>query len=171
MGLKIIVAVAMNNVIGNKNSLPFHLADDMKHFKEKTVGYPVVCGSTTYFSLPAKVRPLPDRENIVLTRDPSKLKGERVTIVTDFTEVIERGLREELWVIGGAEIYELALPIAVELHLTRVQVILLGDALFPKWDSADWSLTSQERVAADEKNQYNFSWEVWARRNTGPASK
>ena len=169
--LKIIAAVTIKRVIGQENGLPFRLADDMKRFKEKTVGHPVVCGSTTYLSLPAKFRPLPDRENIVLTRDPSKLKGERVTVVSDFAEIINRSHKEDLWIIGGATIYTLALPVTKELHLTRVQAIIPGDSLFPKWDSADWSLTSQEMVSADEKNQYSFSWEVWRCRNTGPASK
>lgn len=169
--LKIIVAATLNDVIGQKNGLPFRLADDMKLFKEKTVGHPVVSGSTTYFSIPAKSRPLRDRENIVLTRDPAKLKDEKVTIMTDLTEVLERGRQENLWVIGGAEIYRQMLPVAEELHLTRVQAIVPGDVLFPKWDSSEWTLVSQESVVGDgEKNQYNFSWEVWRRQIVRPAS-
>ncbi len=164
MALKIIVAATMDNVIGQKNGLPFKLADDMKRFKEKTVGHPVVCGSTTYFSLPVKFRPLPDRENIVLTHNPSKLSGERVTVVTDFGKVLERAKTEDIWAIGGAEVYRQALLFAQEIHLTRVQAIVPGDVYFPAWDSSEWSLVSQERRSVDDKNEYSFTWEMWKRR-------
>ena len=163
MALKIIVAATMNNVIGQDNGLPFALADDLKRFKEKTVGYPVVCGYNTYLSIPAKFRPLPGRENIVLTSNPRKLEGEKITIATDFNQILARAEKEDLWVIGGARVYAQALPKAHELHLTRVQAILPGQVFFPPWDSAAWTLTSQESIQAGESNQYNFTWEMWRR--------
>jgi len=163
MALKIIVAATLDNVIGLKNSLPFRLADDMKRFKEKTVGRAIVCGRTTYFSLPARFRPLPDRENIVLTHDPTELDGEMVTVVTDFKKVLERARSEEIWIVGGAEVYRQALPFVQEIHLTRVQAIVPGDAYFHGLDSAEWSLVDQERRAADDRNRYNFTWETWRR--------
>jgi dihydrofolate reductase len=167
MALKIIVAVAENKVIGQKNGLPFRLAADMKRFKEKTVGHPVISGSTTYFSLPEKFRPLPDRENIVLTRNPEKLMAEKVTVSSGFAQIVERSAREDLWVIGGAEVYRQALPLAQELHITRVLAKVEGDVLFPEWDKAEWMLISSEQHSQDEKNEYPFVWEVYRRKQAG----
>jgi dihydrofolate reductase len=163
MALKVIAAVAMNGVIGQKGALPFRLSDDMQLFKKKTLGHPVVSGSTTYFSIPTKFRPLRGRENIVLTRHPDKLIGEMVTIYTDFADIAERAKRQDLWIIGGAEVYRQALPLAQELHLTRVQAVIPGDALFPEWDPGEWQLVSQEQMGAGEKNEYGFFWEIWKR--------
>lgn len=167
MALKIIVAVAKNGVIGQKNGLPFELSADMDRFKKKTKGGVVVMGSTTYFSLPEKFRPLPERKNIVLTRDPSKLHGQRVTVVTDFNEVIVLGKERDIWVMGGAEVYRQALPLAQELHITQVLAEVEGDVLFPKLDKTEWMLISSEQHSQDEKNEHPFVWEVYRRKQAG----
>lgn len=162
--LNIIAAVADNGVIGQKNGLPFRLKDDLKRFKEKTSGHPVVSGKTTYFSLPAKFRPLPGRENIVLTHHPETIEKERVTIATDFETVANRGKSEEIWIMGGAEVYRQALPFAQEMHLTRVHASVEGDVHFPEWDPEEWNLVSSERHEADEDNEFPFTWEKYVRR-------
>jgi dihydrofolate reductase len=169
--LKIIAAVAENGVIGAADKLPWkRLSDDMDWFKHQTGHRPVVMGRKTFWSLPERYRPLPNRENIVLTRHPEQLAGQQVTILGDFEAVLQRARLEDLFVMGGAEIYELALPYAHELYITRVHAFLTGDAFFPEWRQGGWSLTFCERRASDDRNQYNFTWQIW-KRALPPASK
>lgn len=161
MSLKVIAAVAENGVIGSAGAIPWKLADDMKWFKAQTGNRPVVMGSKTYWSLPARFRPLPMRENIVLTRNPEKLSSEQVTLTTDFNQVVERAKHEDIFVIGGAEIYSLALPYASELYLTRVHAKPEGDTHFPLWGVEDAQLTFSEHHSRDEKNDHDFTFEIW----------
>lgn len=165
MALKIIAAMTMNRVIGKDGDLPFDLPDDRVRFRNITTGKPVVIGRKTFRSLPDRFRPLLQRENIVLTRDRYNAISDHanVTFEHDFDTIIARGNREDLWVIGGAEIYALALPNVDEMFLTRVQAVVRGDVFFPPWDSSQWSLISQEFVPANNKNKYSFTWEVWRR--------
>jgi dihydrofolate reductase len=162
--LKLIAAISTNRVIGKENSLPFRLKDDLKWFKEQTGKEAVLSGTATYFSIPARFRPLPGRENIVLTRHPNRLDGEGVTIVTDFAVVIERCKTENVWVIGGGEVYTLALPHVSEMYLTRVHADVRGDTKFPEWNSDEWNLISSESHGPDERNEYPFTWEIYQRK-------
>ncbi len=150
--LKIIAAVTTNGVIGKNKNLPFHLQDDLRRFKQVTVNFPVVSGRVTYFTIPKKYRPLPDRENIVLTRSPGSLASEKVTVITDFRIIVDRGNDEDIFVIGGAEVYSLALPYTKEMYITRIHAEIEGDTFFPVWDRNAWELISSEDHAADEKN-------------------
>jgi dihydrofolate reductase len=163
MAIKIIAAVAVNGVIGKDGRLPWRLPDDLRWFKGKTGRNPVVMGRKTYWSLPDRFRPLPDRENIILTRQAG-CSEERITVVGRFEEVLERAMNEDIFVIGGGEIYALALPHASEMNLTRVQAIVTGETFFPAWDWDKWKLKFQESVPADGRNRYSFMWEVWKRR-------
>jgi dihydrofolate reductase len=127
----------------------------------------VLAGSNTYLSLPAQVRPLPGRENIVLTRHPNRFNGEGVGVITSFDDIIERARFEDVWVIGGAEVYKTALahPHLLEMHLTRIHANVQGDTRFPEWNAEEWTLVSSIDHPADEKNEYPFTWEIYRRRH------
>lgn len=167
MTLSLIAAIADNNVIGRDGKLPWHLPDDLKHFHDLTVGHPVIMGRKTYESIPEKHRPLPDRTNIVLTRQDIEIPG--CVVVHSIEEAIDRamgyelpatsGLRlQEVFVIGGAEIYRQALPLARRMYLTRVHAQVEGDAFFPEVDWGEWEAVSREEHPADSRHVYSFTF-------------
>jgi len=164
--LKIIAAVAENGVIGRGNALPWRrLSADMAWFKEKTGSDPVFMGSKTYHSLPEKFRPLPGRENIVLTRQSHDWIDDRITLYDNIDTIIRRSKSEDIWVIGGAEVYSLMLPYADAMHLTRVHAELEGDTFFPDWDPSKWNLTNSINHGADDVNQYALTFETYWRKH------
>lgn len=160
--LKIIVAVATNGVIGRGDKLPFNLPADRRKFKDITLGHPVVMGSNTFRSLPKQFRPLPGRENIVLSRNPNA-QMDNVTHVLWWKEILHRAETEDMFVIGGSRVYELALDHSDELFITRVHAEVEGDTFFPELDMSDWKLLSSEEHAQDEENEFAFTWEVYER--------
>ncbi len=143
-----VVAMDDARIIGRKGSLPWHLPEDLAHFKSLTLGGVVVMGRKTWDSLPAKFKPLPGRVNIVVTRNPEALSvPQGVHLVTSVAAALEmgRGFTEAqrgVWVIGGAEIYRLSLPLIDEVHLTHVHGVHEGDAAFPPFES-DFELVSE----------------------------
>lgn len=138
--ISIIVAVAENGVIGDRNALPWHISEDLKHFKTVTSGHPVVMGRRTWESLG---RPLPGRTNVVLTRGEHRFEG--VLTVRSFAEAMALfPPEEELFVIGGAQIYAEAMPVADRLYLTRIGRAYEGDTRFPEWDVRAWRLVASE---------------------------
>lgn len=140
----IIAAVAKNGVIGKANALPWHLPEDMKHFKALTTGHAVIMGRKTWESLPPKSRPLPNRHNIVLTRNAA-YDAPGATVVTALDEAIKLGAGgTALFVIGGAELYAHMLPHAQRLELTEIDAAFEGDAHFPAWDRAQWREVKRE---------------------------
>ncbi|MEO0451044.1 MAG: dihydrofolate reductase [Pseudomonadota bacterium] len=159
--LCLIVARAENGVIGKDNDLPWRLSDDLKHFKATTKGCPVVMGRKTWESLPK--RPLPGRDNIVLSRD-GQYMAEGARVFTSIEAAIEtaRSLARmagmtEVFVTGGSAIYATALPFADRLYITEVATTIEGDAVFPEFDESDFDETSRCEVSANEKNQYDFT--------------
>ncbi|MFA5129680.1 MAG: dihydrofolate reductase [Patescibacteria group bacterium] len=142
----IIAALAQNHVIGSKNAIPWRISDDFKRFKSLTLGHPCIMGETTYKSLPEKARPLPGRENIVLTFDPD-FHPEGTTIFHDFNEAIAyvraKG-EEKAFITGGASIYALGLNVADTMELTRIHRDFDGDVRFPEFNPNDWDLVSSE---------------------------
>lgn len=167
-GLAIVAAVAENGVIGREGGMPFNLRDDLKRFKEITFGRVVVQGRQTLCSIIKRNhKPLPGRTNLVLTRDRKNLKVDGVTAVDDFGEVILMSKRQPVFVIGGAQIYNLAFPVANRLYLTRVHAAVEGDTFFskhPRWNPDEWDLESRENHPADERNELPFTWEVYTRK-------
>lgn len=162
------VAIADNGVIGHRGMLPWQgkLPADMKRFQEQTRGKAVVMGHGTFESIPKRFRPLPDRENLVLTKS-KVLLGLRdfepgYQMVT-WEEVVERSKNEDLFVIGGAEIYKLALPLAEELYVTLVHTNPEGDTFFPSWDKDEWGLVFSDFHPADDRNEYDFTFQVYKR--------
>jgi dihydrofolate reductase len=136
-GLTLIAAVAKNGVIGSNNALPWHLPEDMKHFKQLTIGNAVIMGRKTWESLPERFRPLPDRLNIVVTRNAA-YAAPGATVVHTLDEALKVGAGGTAYIIGGAELYAHALPLAQSLELTEIDAEFSGDAYFPDIDRTQW---------------------------------
>ena len=157
--ISIIVAVAKNGVIGDKNSLLWHITEDMRFFRQTTSGHPVIMGRKTYESLG---RPLPNRTNVVISRTIDQIEG--CTVVRSLEEAIKMfPSEEEVFIIGGAQIYALALAIADRFYLTRVECEYEGDTSFPAWDEQQWRLTSRQAFECGEKYPHPFAFETYER--------
>ncbi|MBT3809950.1 MAG: dihydrofolate reductase [Rhodospirillaceae bacterium] len=144
--ISLIVAVAENGVIGRDGDLPWRIPADLKFFKETTTGHPIVMGRKTHQSIG---RALPGRKNIVITRDPD-FAGEDIAVVGDLEAALAAaGDADEVMVIGGAQIYELALPRAHRIYLTEVHVAADGETRFPDLDRASWRETARVDHPAD----------------------
>lgn len=159
--LCLIVARARNGVIGKDNDLPWRLSDDLKHFKATTKGCPVIMGRKTWESLPR--RPLPGRDNIVLSRD-GQYEASGARVFTSIHAAIETGRalaaaagREEVFVTGGSAVYAEALPFADRLYLTEVDTTLDGDAFFPEFSERDFRESTRRDVEANDVNQHDFT--------------
>ena len=151
--LTLIAAVARNGVIGNDNALPWRLPEDLKRFKELTLGHPIIMGRKTWASLG---RPLPGRSNIVISRDPD-FSAPGATVVASLAAALAAcASAQEAFVIGGAEIYALALPAAQCLQLTEIDREFPGDTHFPDFDPSAWRETARERHRAEAGFDYAF---------------
>jgi len=160
--ISIVVAASTNNVIGVRGALPWRISDDLKRFKQLTMGKPVVMGRRTWESIG---RPLPGRQNIVLTRQADWV-AEGCNVVASPAEALSTaGDVDEIFVIGGSEIYALFLSKATRLYLTRVHVCLDGDAYFPDLDDQEWQLIGAESHDAGEKNQFAFEFRTYERKD------
>ena len=160
-----IAALSRNRVIGRDNDLPWKLPDDMKFFMETTRGHHVIMGRKYYDSIPKKFKPLPDRTNIVVTRQ-SDLEAPGCIVVNAVEKGIEiaRNNNEgETFIIGGAEIYKLSLPYATKMILTEIKADVEGDTYFPKFNSGEWKETSRQHHAKDERHMYAFDFVVYER--------
>ena len=156
--------MAENRVIGQGDGLPWHLPQDMRRFKRLTTGHQVVMGRKTFETLPA---PLPDRRNVVLTRDPSyRPAGVDVVHTLDAALHLVAGT-EEVFVVGGAEIYRLTLPVAHRIHLTVVHAAVPGDSRFPAFAMEEWRLVEDLRFTADEHHALAYSFRRYDRRTNG----
>ena len=153
--LAILAAVSANRVIGLNNALPWHLSADLKHFKQLTIGQIVVMGRRTFDSIG---KPLPDRTNVVLTRQrhfnwPGILSAGSIQEVLDHFSSDDR----QIFIIGGAEIYQQTLPFCQRLYLTEIQQDFAGDTFFPEYDRNDWREISREmHQTADSSMKYHF---------------
>lgn len=148
-----------NRLIGSNNQLPWHLPADLAHFKQITMGKPIVMGRKTYESIG---RPLPGRTNIVLSRSGFKAQG--IEVVSSICEAVAMAATaEELVVIGGGSIYEMVIDVVDQMHLTVVEGEFTGDAWFPVFDDEQWVISSEEKHLADEKNQYDYSYLTYDR--------
>ncbi|MEM0953488.1 MAG: dihydrofolate reductase [Pseudomonadota bacterium] len=161
MKVALVAAVADNGVIGRNNALPWRLSEDLKHFKRITMGKPVLMGRRTWESIG---RPLPGRSNIVITRQAGyAADGAKVVNSLEAAMTLAEGIAvidgaDEVMVIGGAEIYALALLSAERLYLTEVHAMVDGDAFFPAWDRAAWQEANRQSFAAGEGADYPYSF-------------
>lgn len=166
MIISAIIAIAKNNAIGKDNKLLWHLPADMKFFKDKTTGHCIITGRKNYESIPEKFRPLPDRTNIVITRQKDyQAPGAVVVNSIDEALIVARDKNEtEVFIIGGAEIYRQSLHITDKLYITWVNESFEADTFFPELDMNEWSLISEEIRPADEKNKYECRFCVYVKR-------
>ena len=157
-----IVAIDENGAIGRQGELLCHLPADMRHFKEVTMGNSIIMGRKTFESFPR--RPLPGRQNIVITRDP-KWAYPGVTVTHNLDEAIAAAPTDTVFIIGGAQIYELAMPRVEVLHLTRIHARWASaDVFFPKLDMSQWQEVSREHHVSDHRNAYEFDFITLKRR-------
>lgn len=158
--IALIVAAAENGVIGRDNKMPWHISSDLKYFKATTLHKPVIMGRKTFKSIG---KPLPERTNIVLTRDTNfaeegVIPAHTLEMALDLaTSMAQASRASEVMIIGGAEIYKLALPQADRLYLTRIHAEIKGDASFPEIDPDDWLEYSNDRHEAGEKDSHDYS--------------
>jgi dihydrofolate reductase len=172
MRISIIVAMAQNRVIGRRGTLPWRLSADLKRFKSLTMGHHLIMGRKTYESIG---RPLPGRTSIVISRGQETLarrasEGNAATQIENlmFTNSLESAMDiaasdPEVFVIGGAQIYELALPRADRLYVTHVEADVAGDTFFPAYDPAEWRLVEETAHAADTKNEFPHRFCIYDR--------
>ncbi|MFH1170479.1 MAG: dihydrofolate reductase [Candidatus Vogelbacteria bacterium] len=164
MSFSIIVAQARNGVIGEKNELPWRLSGDLKRFKALTLGHPVVMGRKTYESILARIgKPLLDRENIILTRQKD-FSAPGCLVINNLSEIEMKARDQEIFIIGGEEVYRLALPKTDKIYLTLIEAEVDGDAYFPKLEEMEWKLIREEKYPADEKNDYDSTFRIYERK-------
>jgi dihydrofolate reductase len=166
MIISLIVAASTNNAIGKDNKLLWHLPNDMKFFKNTTWGMPVIMGRKTFESFAGDA--LPGRFNFVVThnRDYRAHRG-KVQVCPSLPSAIQYAKEtdcKEAFVIGGAQIYKEAMPLADKIYMTRVDAVLEGDTFFPEIDVKDWGLNSELSFPADEKHAYAYSFQLWQRK-------
>jgi dihydrofolate reductase len=169
MILSAITAVSLNNVIGRDNALPWHLPADMRFFKATTLGHAVIMGRKTYESFK---KALPGRTNIVITRQedytlPDAFVVHSLQQAIKKAEEAEKPEKEEIFILGGAEVYRQSMPLLDRIYLTRVFAEVEGDAYFPSLDPDEWKMVGEEAHESDEKNRYAYSFQLWERRDKG----
>lgn len=163
MTIAMMVAMAENGVIGNNNKLPWHLPEDLKYFKQTTMGKPVIMGRKTFDSIG---RALPGRLNIVVSRNSQLNLPEGVLLAASVKEAIDLARQhkpeaQEIMVMGGEQIYRQAFPLADKLYLTKVHSDVQGDAYFTGFNENQWQQTSVQHFKSDDKNPYNYSFCVF----------
>jgi dihydrofolate reductase len=157
MSISIIVAVSQNNIIGKDNQLIWRLPDDLKRFKSLTLGHPIIMGRKTFDSIG---KPLPGRTSIVITRD-STFAPEGVWVAHSIDEAIQMAqnlTQDEVFIIGGGDIYKQTLPIAQKIFLTTVNLEVEGDTTFEITDLNNWEEVRNEHHTSDEKHAYSFNF-------------
>ncbi len=166
MTISLIAALTKNNVIGKNNDLPWHLPDDMKYFMQTTSAHYVVMGRKNYDSIPEKFRPLPNRTNIVVTRQIGFTAPKCLVVhsLADGIQLAKENNQQELFIIGGAEIYNLAIPVAHRLYLTEIQTEIDGDTYFPKFDKSGWTEFSRKHHPADERHHFAFDFVIYQKK-------
>jgi dihydrofolate reductase len=159
--ISIIVAVGKNNEIGKDNQLLWHLPNDLKYFKQITMGLPVIMGRKTYESIG---RPLPGRVNVIITRN-SSFQPDGCIVVDSIQNAMKATMpANDIMIIGGAEIYTQTLPIADRIYVTEVDAELEADKFFPSIDDSYWEEISRKHNSKDEKNEFNHDFVVYKRK-------
>ncbi|SFI01254.1 MULTISPECIES: dihydrofolate reductase [unclassified Bacillus (in: firmicutes)] len=160
--ISLLVAMDKNRLIGKDNQLPWHLPADLAYFKKVTMGHPIIMGRKTFESIG---RPLPGRTNIILTRNQNyEMEGCKVIHSIDDVKKMDEQMNEELFVIGGAEIFKEVLPFANRLYITQIEEVFEGDTFFPEINYNEWEEVSATQGVTDEKNPYTYAYHVYDRR-------
>lgn len=158
--ISLIVAMDKNGLIGKENNLPWNLSADLAYFKKVTIGHTIIMGRKTYQSIG---QPLPGRQNVVITRDPDFV-AEGCTICHSIEDALKYGKNEEVFIIGGANIYTEFFPYADRLYTTMIDDSFDGDTYFPQIDFNLWSISWEEKGIKDEKNPYDYRFLVYDRK-------
>lgn len=164
MIISLLLAASENGVIGKNNTLPWHLPNDLKYFKNLTWGLPILMGRKTFDSIG---KPLPGRKSIVITRN-NDWQQAGVHVVHSIPAAVQEAEAlgaKEIFVIGGAEIFNASLPQANRIYLTRIHQDFDGDVFFPAIDETTWQLSSSRFCKKDEKNPYDHTYQVWERKS------
>ena len=156
----LIAATSQNNALGKDNKIIWHLPDDFKRFKELTSGHHIIMGRKTFESFP---KPLPNRTHVVITRQQNYAPEGCIVVnsIEDAFEICPKN--EDVFLIGGAEIYKLGLPLTDKIELTYINETFEADAFFPEIDFSEWKLTNEEFHSKDEKHGYDFSFQTFLR--------
>jgi dihydrofolate reductase len=163
MIISCIVATAADGVIGKDNNIPWYLPADLKYFKQVTTGHHVIMGRNCYVSIG---RPLPNRTNIIISRDPFFISS-NCLIARSIKQALEMAFNngeEEAFIIGGGMIYDQTQDLWDRLYLTEVDLKVEGDVFFPKINFNEWRLSSEQKHLKDEKNEYNYTFKVFDRK-------
>jgi dihydrofolate reductase len=160
MRVSIIVAMSRNRVIGREGGLPWKLSADLQRFKKLTMGHPIIMGRKTFASIG---RALPGRTSIILSRRPDYQVDGALTVTSLQDAIRAAGNAEEIFVIGGGEIYSQALPLADRLYITAVETESSGDTFFPELDLTQWRLVEESSHSADAKNSYPLRFLIFDR--------
>jgi dihydrofolate reductase len=165
MIISLIAAMAENRVIGKDNDLPWRLPDDMRFFMQTTKGHHVIMGRKNYDSLLDKFKPLPDRSNIVVTRQKNFNAPGCIVVngIEKGIEIARDNKEQELFIIGGAEIYKLTLSVAHRIYLTEIKAIVEGDTYFPEFKATEWKEVSRQPHPADDRHRYAFDFVIYER--------
>ncbi len=165
MNISLIAALSQNRVIGKNNDLPWHLPDDMKYFMQTTKEHHVIMGRRNYESIPEKFRPLPNRTNILVTRQKNFNAPGCIVVnsIEEGLEIARTNLEKEVFIIGGAEIYRQGFEKADKLYLTEIKTSLEGDTFFPEFDITQWKESSRKHHPADEHHKYAFDFVVYTK--------
>ncbi|RCW52395.1 dihydrofolate reductase [Halanaerobium sp. ST460_2HS_T2] len=163
MSLSIIAAMDQNYLIGKNNEIPWNLPEDLKYFKEITMGAPIIMGRKTFESIGF---PLPGRRNIILTRNKD-YSADGCEIIHSLEEILTMFLesKEEAFIIGGAEIYNFFLPYSEKLYLTIIEHEFSGDTYFPEIDWRNWDKIKEKKGIKDSKNPYQYAYHIYQRKN------
>lgn len=161
--ISFLFAMGKNRVIGRDNQLPWHLPADLAYFKKKTMGHPIVMGRKTYESIG---KPLPGRENVIVTRN-SEYEAEGCTVVHSVDEACRMFPDdEEIFVIGGAKLFDAFYPFADRMYVTYINETFEGDTFFRAIDDSEWKRTSVEKGIKNDKNRYEYSFITYERKSS-----
>ena len=168
MIISMIAAVATNRVIGKDNDLVWRLPDDMKYFMETTQNHFVIMGRKNYESIPHKFRPLPNRVNIIVTKQENYQAPDCIVTYTieEALDYSREHKQEEVFVIGGGQIYTQSLPLANKLYLTEVKEYFEGDTYFPDFNHRQWDEISRKHHTKDDKHKHEFDFVIYNRKAT-----
>ena len=159
--ITIIAAASQNNALGKDNNLLWHLPEDFKRFKQITTGHYIIMGRKTFESFP---KPLPNRTHIIITRQ-SEYIAQGCIVVNSLEDAVKSAPKnEEVFIIGGAQIYEQSLQFADKIDLTRVHAKLDADAFFPDFDTSEWDLVFSEKHFKDDKHIYDYTFETYLKK-------
>ncbi|WP_395634215.1 dihydrofolate reductase [Flavobacterium sp.] len=159
--ITVIAAVAENNALGKENQLLWHLPDDFKRFKTLTSGHYIIMGRKTFESFP---KPLPNRTHVIISRQ-ANYQPEGCIVVNSLEQAIEACPKtEEVYIIGGGEIYRQSIAVADKLDLTKVHASFEADTLFPEIDLSQWQLVFEEHHPKDERHDYAFTFQTFTRK-------